>query len=282
MRYDIRPSISPLRLLILPLVALVLVTGCTRVEGTGRDRLMLSSLEDDKEIGRKVYSQMKDKEEIVTDPEINEMVTRVGQRLAEVAPDMGFNYEFTVFKSEQPNAWALPGGKVGIYTGILPYCKNEAGLATVMGHEIAHAIARHGAERQSQAMLQGVGQLALFGVLLSQDVSQEEMGMWLGAYGLGSQVGVMLPFSRKHESEADHLGIRYMAKAGYDPREAPKFWQRFSELSGGTPAFLSTHPTSEARSEALHEDLKKAMKLYRQAPQQYGEGEQIPARYLDQ
>jgi predicted Zn-dependent protease len=279
MRDGTRPL--TLQILALPLVALALVTGCTTVEGTGRERLMFSSLEEDKEIGREVYAEMKQKEEIVTDPVINRMVERVGRRLAAEAPDMGFDYEFTVFKSEQPNAWALPGGKVGIYTGILKYCRNEAGLATVMGHEIAHAIARHGAERQSLGMLQGVGQLAVFGIGLSQDVSQQELGTWMSAYGMATTVGGMLPYSRKHESEADHLGLRYMAKAGYTPMEAPEFWRRFSELSSGTPVFLSTHPASEDRVQELENDLEEAMELYRQAPQQYGEGEMIPAEYLD-
>jgi len=173
-------------------------------------------------------------------------------------------WEFVLFESEEANAFCLPGGKVGVYTGILPYTQTEAGLATVIGHEVAHAVARHGGERVSQQM-----GMEVVGAVISSSMQNSR---WREAivtgYGLGSQVGYALPHSRMQESEADELGLLYMARAGYDPREAVAFWKRFAELdaqSGDTPWFLRTHPVSADRARKLQEIMPRAMEEYRKA-----------------
>jgi predicted Zn-dependent protease len=173
----------------------------------------------------------------------------------------GAKWEFVVFESAEANAFCLPGGKVGIFTGILPVTKTEAGLATVMGHEVAHAVAHHGAERMSRQMVMAGGQ-ELVGATLAATSPQWQSAA-LVAFGLGTQVGIELPFDRKQESEADHMGLIYMARAGYDPKEAVAFWQRFSDYNeqrGGssTPAFLRTHPVDEVRIRRLQELMPQA------------------------
>lgn len=174
----------------------------------------------------------------------------------------GFEWEFNLVENDLVNAWCMPGGKVVVYTGILPITKNETGLAVVMGHEIAHAIAEHGGERMSQELIRQAGGVALSVAL--KDNPQQTRDYWLAAYGLGSEVGVILPFSRLHESEADHLGLIFMAMAGYDPQEAPKFWDRMSKAGGGQkpPEFLSTHPSDETRISNLNKWMPEAMKYY--------------------
>lgn len=270
-----RRILAPLAALILAIAALI---GCREVEGTGRTQLMLVPQSVVNQQGAAAYQEILGQETVSTDSEMAAIVERVGRRLAAVAPDRGFQWEFTLLESGTPNAFCLPGGKVAIYTGILPYCQTEAGLATVMGHEIAHAIARHGGERMSQGIATSVGAVAIDVALQEKGVEPTERAMWMGAFALGSQVGVLLPYSRKHESEADYLGIRYMAAAGYDPAAAPGFWGRFGGKSG-TPEFLSTHPASERRSADLQDALDEAQQLYRQADQQYGMGVRLPARY---
>ncbi len=174
----------------------------------------------------------------------------------------GYRWEFNLVQSKEANAWCMPGGKVVVYEGILPYTKTETGLAVVMGHEIAHAIAEHGAERMSQGLLRSLGGVAL--AIALKDEPAETKALWLTAYGLGTEVGVMLPYSRSHESEADHLGLIFMAMAGYDPREAPVFWQRFSQHGGSAPPeFLSTHPSNETRIKQLKEWMPEALKYYK-------------------
>jgi predicted Zn-dependent protease len=157
----------------------------------------------------------------------------------------------------------MPGGKVVVYTGILPITRDEAGLATVMGHEIAHAVARHGNERMSQALLTQMGGMAL-AVALEQNPSQTNQ-LWMAVYGMGAQVGILLPYSRLHESEADHLGLIFMAMAGYDPNKAVEFWERMAQMKSGQapPEFLSTHPSDEARIKKIKELLPEAMQYYK-------------------
>jgi len=194
---------------------------------------------------------------------MNALVQKVGKRVAAVAgKDMpNAQWEFVVFDNPEANAFCLPGGKVGVFKGILPITKDEAGLATVIGHEVAHAIARHGAERMSEAMvIQGGGQL--LGASLSKSDPKWQQTAAL-AYGMGTQVGLELPHSRKQESEADEIGLIYMARAGYDPEEAVKFWQRFSDFNkqhGGnsTPQFLRTHPLDDVRIQQLQQWMPKA------------------------
>jgi predicted Zn-dependent protease len=258
---------------------LLATTSCERVEGTGRGTFILTSQEEENKLGADAYKEVLSKEKISKDADVIALVERVGKRLAAVAPDKGFNYEFTVIESDTVNAFCLPGGKVCVYTGILPYCQNEAGLATVLGHEIAHAIARHGGERMSQGVVvEGIG-AGVDALLKDQKVTDSTHNIAMTAYGAGAQVGVILPYSRSHESEADYLGLTYMAKAGYDPSEAPKFWQRFSALSSKTPTFLSTHPASTDRSKALDTKQAEAIKLYEAAATKYGAGEAVPERF---
>jgi predicted Zn-dependent protease len=230
-------------------------TGCDTVPVTGRSQFNLMSSSDEMQLGLSSFNQLKKQTPVSKDPAANALVQKVGHRIAAVADkDMpGAQWEFVVFESKEVNAFCLPGGKVGVYTGILPITKNEAGLATVLGHEIGHAVARHGGERMSEAMLLQTGG-SLLGTTLSHSDPRMQAAT-MAAYGVTSQVGVALPHSRLQESEADHIGLIYMARAGYNPEEAVKFWQRFAEYSrqqgGNTPAFLRTHPTDATRIQQL-------------------------------
>jgi predicted Zn-dependent protease len=200
------------------------------------------------------------------------LVKRVGERISSAIrnyydskgqPEIleGYVWEFNTVESEEINAWCMPGGKVVVYSGLLPVTQNETGLAIVMGHEIAHAIVKHGNERMSQALLQQMGGVAL-DVALSQK-PQETRDMFMSAYGMGSQVGAMLPWSRQQESEADQYGLIFSAMAGYDPREATAFWQRMATTGGESPPeFLSTHPSDETRLRKLQQYIPAAMKFY--------------------
>jgi predicted Zn-dependent protease len=173
-----------------------------------------------------------------------------------------FQWEFNVVDDKTVNAWCMPGGKVVVYTGIMSVAKNETALAVVMGHEIAHAVAKHGSERMSQGLLQEFG-----GAVLSQALSQKSevtKGLFMTAYGAGSNILGVLPFSRLQESEADKLGLIFMAMAGYNPEEAISFWQRMSAASqGGTPEFLSTHPSDDTRIKQIKDFLPEALKYYK-------------------
>jgi len=254
--------------------------GVQRVEGTGRRQLVLFSDQQMNQLGAQSYAEVLSGEKKSSDAEGQAMVERVGKRLAAMAPDRGFTYEFTLIESDQVNAFCLPGGKVAIYTAILPYCQNEAGLAAVMGHEIAHAIANHGGERMSQGVLLQGAQMGLAMALEAKGVSPSTQNLFMAGAGLGAQIGVLLPFSRKHESEADYLGLIYMAKAGYDPKEAVAFWQRFATLGGSDqPEILSTHPHSEGRAEDLHSHMGQAMAHYEVSADKQGAGRKVPARY---
>lgn len=199
---------------------------CATAPETGRSQLLLVSPAEEAQLGLKAFQQIKRQQPQVSGGKAAETLQRVGNRISEVAPLPNARWEFVLFKDDSPNAFALPGGKVGIYTGILPITKNEAGLATVIGHEIAHAVARHGAERMSHGMLVQLGGVGL-SAALGQDAGATG-DLIMQAYGIGSQLGVMLPYSRTQELEADELGLLYMARAGYDPREAIDFWKRFA------------------------------------------------------
>jgi predicted Zn-dependent protease len=175
----------------------------------------------------------------------------------------GYAWEFNLLDENVVNAWCMPGGKVVFYTGIMPVCRDETGVAVVMGHEVAHAIANHGSERMSQGLLQQMGGEAL-NASLANNPSETRI-LFGAAYGLASNYGAMLPFSRLHESEADKIGLIFMAMAGYDPREAPKFWERMAAQSGGSkPAeFMSTHPAHETRINDLNNQIPEALKYYK-------------------
>lgn len=174
----------------------------------------------------------------------------------------GYDWEFNLVEDEQVNAWCMPGGKVVVYTGILPVTQDESGLAVVMGHEIAHAIAEHGNERMSQQLLQQAGAVGLMVAMRNEPVRTQ--ALWLSVYGVGTTVGIMLPYSRTHESEADRLGLIFMAMAGYNPNEAPEFWERMAAgKEGEPPELLSTHPSSETRINDLRSWIPEAMQYYR-------------------
>ena len=267
------------RLLCATLITALGLAACAKVDGTNRQQLLFTSAAQENQMGAQAYSEVKQQEKPCTDPDTVAFVERVAKRVAAMAPDHGFTYEFVVLESDTPNAFCLPGGKVAVYTGILPYCANEAGLATVLGHEIGHAIARHGGERMSQGVMQQVGGVALASVLEAKGIAPTNATLAMAAYGAGSQYLGVLPFSRKHESEADYLGLTYMAKAGYDPKESVTFWQRFGALGSGGPSWLSTHPASADRAKALDEQMPMAEKLYAASKAKYGAGEQVPARW---
>jgi predicted Zn-dependent protease len=241
----------------------LLLAGCTTVPVTGRHELNLVSGDQEMALGLSSFDQLKKDTPINHDPAVNAQVEKVGKRIAEVASkDLpGAQWEFVVFESKEANAFCLPGGKVGVYTGLLPITKTDAGLATVLGHEIGHAVAHHGASRMSeQEASQVVGQMLNSGMSTSDPKVQALVST---AYGVTSKVAVELPYSRLQESEADHIGIVYMARAGYDPKEAVAFWQRFSEFNqaqGGssTLSLLRTHPVDAVRIKQLQSWLPEA------------------------
>jgi len=244
----------------------IFFNGCTTVPETGRKQLRLVSAGEETQLGLTSFEEIKKEMPISKDPQANAMVQRVGKRIASVAKLEGAQWEFVVFENKEPNAFCLPGGKVGVHTGIFPITKNEAGLATVIGHEVAHATLHHGAERMSEAMAMQLG-----GQLLGTAVSSADPRMQSAlalAYGAGAKLGRELPHSRAQESEADHVGLKYMARAGYNPEEALQFWERFAQYSkqaggSGGPAFLRTHPVDEVRIKQLREWLPEAKAEYR-------------------
>jgi predicted Zn-dependent protease len=239
--------------------------GCRTVPETGRRQLNFMSSGQEMQLGLTSFEKMKKETPINKDPALNAQVQRVGKRIAAVAPLPDAQWEFVVFDSKEVNAFCLPGGKVGIYTGILPITKDDLGLATVIGHEVAHAVARHGGERMSEATLLQTGGQVLGAGLSTTDPRMQAIASTV--YGLGAQVGVALPHSRTQESEADHIGLLYMARAGYNPEAAVAFWQRFADYNakagGATPWFLRTHPLDETRIRQLKEWLPQAKKEYR-------------------
>ncbi|MDA9317282.1 M48 family metallopeptidase [Puniceicoccaceae bacterium] len=210
------------------------------------------------------FDQLKQKTPISRNPTYNAMVNRVGERIAYVAaPDMpNAQWEFVVFDDDdQINAFAMPGGKVAVYTGIFKVAKTDADLAVVIGHEVAHVAAGHGNERVSQQIV-ATG-INLTAVALTQDMDNTQRQLLLAGLGAGTAVGVILPFSRYHESEADEIGLMYAAKAGYDPRAAIGFWERMeAQKSGSPPEFLSTHPSGSTRVRKLNELMPKAYQVY--------------------
>jgi predicted Zn-dependent protease len=247
------------------LLAGLLLVSCATVPETGRRQLRLVNAQEEMQLGLTEFQKLKKSTPISQDAAINELVQRVGQRIAAVAALPDAKWEFVVF--DQPktaNAFCLPGGKVGVFTGILPITKDETGLATVIGHEVAHAVAHHGAERISEGLLVQLGGQVLGEAMKNNSESAREIA--LAAFGLGGTVGVMLPHSREQETEADDIGLIYMARAGYDPRNAVEFWKRFATYnakSGGTPMqFLSTHPVDSVRIRNLETRLPAALAEY--------------------
>lgn len=236
---------------------------------------MLMSQPQEIQLGVQAYQEVLAEEKASSNAQYVDMVNRVGHRVAEAAERSDFDWEFSCLANPTQNAFALPGGKVAIYEGILPICETEAGLAVVMSHEVAHAIARHGAERMSQTM--AVDTVKQFADQIAQKQLPDRHERLMNAYGIATQYGVLLPYNRKQESEADHIGVMLMAKAGYDPREAPKFWQRFGGAKGDpqSPEFFSTHPSDARRAANLDKLLPEAMELYSSSQNQIGTGNSI-------
>jgi predicted Zn-dependent protease len=261
-------------------MGVVSCAGCRSTPITGRKQLLLLPEDQEVALGLSAYEEVTQSEPASTNPHYIELVNRVGKRIAAVSDRPDYDWEFRVIASEQQNAFCLPGGKVAVYEGILPVCANEAGLAVVMSHEIAHALARHGGERMSHDYAVNGVKKAVNYLMRKQDEDKQEM--MLKAYGVASKYGVVLPYSRKHETEADQMGLMLMAKAGYDPSEAPRFWARFAAMGAGDkpPEFLSTHPADERRAKDLEALLPEANELYQVAASQYGLGQPIQVAVL--
>lgn len=238
--------------------------GCAMAPITGRRQLMLVGEAQELSLGVQAYREVLSKEPITQDPQATEPLRRIVARLAPVADRPDYEWEVNAVKADKTvNAFVLPGGKIAVYTGIFPIARDEAGMAIILGHEMGHAIARHAGERMSQHLgAQVVGQALAIGMQGSPYGS-----MIMAAYGLGAQVGVLLPYSRLQESEADRIGLVLAASAGYDPHAALGVWQRMAELPGDRPpAFLSTHPEPEARIEDIAQYMPKAMAQFRPHP----------------
>jgi predicted Zn-dependent protease len=249
---------------------------CSTNPVTGRKQFKLVSEQELQSMATQEYQQFLSTNRVVT-PSADrdaEMVRRVGQRIANAVTSYynsknlgnvleGYKWEFNLVNNTEANAWCMPGGKVVVYTGLLPITQNEAALAMVMGHEISHAIFQHGNERMSQGLAEQLGGVAL-SVAVSNQPAQTQ-NLFMQAYGIGSQVGVLLPFSRKQELEADHYGMIWGAMAGYNPREAISLWERMEKASNGQapPEFLSTHPGAENRIAQLQKYLPEALQYYK-------------------
>jgi predicted Zn-dependent protease len=258
---------------LLPL--LLILTACTTAPYTERPQLILISQADENQLGASAFRQVLSKEKVSRNPELQAVVNRIGWRIATAAGHPDLRWEFVVIDdSKTANAFALPGGKVGVYTGIFPIARTEAGLAAVMAHEVAHVLARHGAERMSQGLLTRMGAAAIHAGMAGSDPAVVQ-GV-LTAYGLGASVGVLLPYSRLQESEADRIGLILTAQAGYDPREALHFWERMArEDRRRPPEFLSTHPSPGHRIEEIQRWIPNALTSYRPTPDQATEGSRL-------
>lgn len=256
-------------------------SGCTTVSETGRSQLILVSAEQEKAMGLSAFSQIKEEEPISTNKMAIDQVNRVGRRIAaSVGRELPqAEWEFVVFESEELNAFALPGGKVGVYTGLLNLVESDDELAAVIGHEIAHVTSRHSGERMSQQMLAGVAAIGTEIYMESEDMDSSDRMLTRTALGAATTLGVMLPFSRLHETEADVIGLRFAAGAGYDPRAAATFWEKMkaaSEGQGRPPEFMSTHPSPDNRIARLNELAPSLIPLYEQAKAKFDEMEMQP------
>lgn len=261
------------------IIAAVLATGiasCSQNAITGRNQLSLYNEADIQSMAAQQYTQFLSENKVVahTGSKDAEMVRRVGTRLVSainqyyVAKGLtkeleGYKWEYNLVDSKEVNAWCMPGGKIVVYTGLLPISQNEAALAVVLGHEIAHALAHHGNERMSQAAVQQLGGQALSVAVANKSAAAQNI--LLGAYGIGSNVGALLPFSRKQELEADHYGLIFAAMAGYNPQEAIPLWERMKAAGGSSrpPEILSTHPAEDTRIQKLREMMPEAMQYYK-------------------
>ena len=252
----------------------IFLAGCATVPITGRKQLSLLPQSQVIELSFSSYRQVLQESKLSQDEAKVVLVRRVGRRIAQASDQFlrdnhlekdlqYYQWEFNLIQDDSTvNAFCMPGGKVAVYTGILPVTQDEAGLAVVLGHEVAHALANHGNERLSQGLVAQLGGVALDVALQNKPAETRQLAM--AAYGVGAEVGVLLPYSRTHESEADHIGLILMARAGYDPRAAVPFWERMARMGGGrAPEFLSTHPAPERRIKEIEKEIPEAMKYYK-------------------
>ncbi|BCS52317.1 M48 family metallopeptidase [Geobacter sp. SVR] len=253
---------------------LLALTGCSTVPVTGRYQLNLIPASSMTSMSLQQYDQFLKEHKISTNQEQTQLVKRVGERIKGAVEqyltgigraDLLANYkwEFNLVEDKQVNAWCMPGGKVAVYTGILPITKDEQGLAVVLGHEISHAVAEHGNERMSQGLMAQLGGVALSTALATKPAQTQQL--WMAAYGAGAQYGAILPFSRLQENEADQLGLIFMTMAGYDPNQAVTFWERMAAQKNGQggPEFLSTHPADATRIERIKQQIPEVIAKYR-------------------
>ncbi|MGK2740148.1 M48 family metallopeptidase [Tepidicaulis sp. LMO-SS28] len=256
---DREPIIMSRRRLVQGLAAgtVVALAGCAQNAALGRSQLMLVSDGQMAQMAASSWNALKKEEKISRDPGMNRRLKTVGPRIVQSAGLANQPWEFTLFENDQANAFVLPGGKVGFYEGIFDRFENDDHLATVMGHEVAHVTARHSAERYSQQLAAGIGMTAAAVALEAGDV---QGGAEIAAVlGMGVQFGILLPYSRQHETEADILGLRYMHAAGYDARQSVRLWQNMARQSSGSapPEFMSTHPSHSTRIATLQQELKR-------------------------
>lgn len=264
------------RISALTLVTAAVLVACATVPLTGRRQLSLIPASSMLSMSAQEYGEFLKKNPESSDARNADLVRKVGKNIqASVERYMtskkladrlsGYKWEFHLVESKEANAWCMPGGKVVVYSGILPITKDESGLAVVLGHEISHALADHGAERMSQGLLAQLGGVALQEAL--KEKPDQTRTLWMTAFGAGAQYGVLLPFSRVQETEADHLGLIFMAMAGYDPQTAVDFWQRMARAKGGNapPEFLSTHPSDETRIRDIKREIPNATRYYKNA-----------------
>jgi len=265
-------SVHTPRLVLTLVTAAMLAWSCSSVPITGRKQLNLVPESEMQTMSYQQYNQFLKENKLSTDREATAMVKRVGTRIEHAVEDYmnthnmkdqlsGYQWEFNLVENKEVNAWCMPGGKVVVYTGILPVTQDEPSLAVVLGHEISHAVAHHGTERMSQGLIaQGLGTALSVAVAKEPQTTQQ---LWMTAFGVGAEVGVLLPYSRTQESEADHLGLIFMAMAGYDPHVAVPFWERMASQGGSKPPeFLSDHPADQTRIDALKKLMPEAMKYY--------------------
>lgn len=253
-------------------IAAVLLTGCATVALTGRKQLMLVSDSQVLSLSNSSYKSYMDSAKVSTNKANTAMVVRVGKRIASAvetymkangltADLANYAWEFNLVQDSEANAFCMPGGKIVVYEGILKYANDDASLAVVLGHEVAHAVAKHSAERMSQQLVAQYGSQALSLLLSGKAELTQELAQQV--YGLGANYGVMMPFSRKDESEADEMGLVFAAMAGYDPNVAVTFWEKMAQNSTAIPEFLSDHPSDARRISALQKEIPEAMKYYK-------------------
>jgi len=257
-----------------PIILLFLtLSGCVSAPYTDRSQFIMTSEEEEKSLGEEAWKEVKSTTKPSTDPKYTEPVMRVGRNLAKVVDDKNYDWQFMVVESEDMNAFCLPGGKVVVYTGLFQFLSNDAELAAVMGHEIGHAIARHGGERITQQYMQQLGGTALSAVISASEASPA----WASVYGATTNLALILPYSRTQEYEGDYIGLLLMAKAGYNPNAAILFWEKFTKINdyGPVQEFFATHPMGQKRIDEIKALLPEAQKIYSLSNPKYGLGQKI-------